>query len=102
VSIFDLNGDTGKEHLRDTDYVNYLVKQGFVSWTPKKIVFIKDGSKNLFVYETINGRGIIEAKYVGKLSCGYTTMLTSKTWPSMLKVSCLKVLVNLTQFLIHS
>jgi len=68
VSTFDLNGDTGKEHLRDTDHVDYLVKQCFVSWTPEKIVFIEDGSKNLFVYETINGRGIMEAKCMGKLS----------------------------------
>ena len=45
----------------------------FVPWTPEKIVFIEDGSKNLFVYETINGRGIMEAKCAGKLSWGHTT-----------------------------
>jgi len=40
----------------------------FVPWTPEKIVFIEDGSNNIFVYETINGRGIMEAECAGKLS----------------------------------
>ena len=54
--------------MRDTDNADYLVKQGFVSCTPKKMVFIGDGSKNLFVYEAINGGGIMKAKCARKLS----------------------------------
>jgi len=56
------------EHLRDTDNADYLVKQGFVPCTPEKMVFIGNSSKNLFVYEAINGRGIMEAECARKLS----------------------------------
>jgi len=56
------------EHLRDTDNANYLVKQGFVPCTSEKMVFIGDSSKNLFVYEAINGGGIMEAECARKLS----------------------------------
>ena len=63
--------EVGK-HLRDTDNADYLVKQGFVPCTPKKMVFIGDGSKNLFVYEAINGEDIMEAECARKLSWGHT------------------------------
>jgi len=54
--------------LRDTGNADYLVKQGFVPCTPKKMVFIGDSSKNLFVYEAINGEDIMEAECARKLS----------------------------------
>ena len=77
--------------MRDTDNADYLVKQGFAPCTPEKMIFIGDSSKNLFVYEAINGGGIMEAELRA-----YCTTLTFKTWLSTLEVSCLKVLVSLT------
>jgi len=45
----------------------YSAQRGFVPWTRE------DDSKNLSDYETMNGRGIMEAESERRLSWGHTT-----------------------------
>jgi len=77
VLALDLNltGDVGKEPVKDADPAEILGQARVLGLALlKKVVLVEDGSKRgLLVYETLNGRGIVEAESARKLSWGLFT-----------------------------
>jgi len=72
VLALDLNltGDIGKKPVKDADPAEILGQARILCLALlQKVVLVEDGSKRgLFVNETFNGRGIMEAESARKLS----------------------------------